>query len=76
VLVRDVIDNIPYEFKVGDQMLFETPGILRKLSTSLTASPCNECIQEWYNQNPKRQKGIVAERVNIRRITPIYQMPN
>jgi hypothetical protein len=23
----------PYEYKVGDQVLFETPGILRKLST-------------------------------------------
>jgi hypothetical protein len=37
---------------------------------------CNECIQEWYNQNPKRQKGIVLERVNICRITPINQIPN
>jgi hypothetical protein len=25
--------QIPYEYKVGDQMLLETPGILRKLST-------------------------------------------
>jgi hypothetical protein len=29
-------DNIPYEFKAGDQVLLETPGILRKLSTPRT----------------------------------------
>jgi hypothetical protein len=28
--------QIPYEFKVGDQVLLETPGILRKLSTPRT----------------------------------------
>jgi hypothetical protein len=28
--------RIPYEYKVGDQVLLETPGILRKLSTPRT----------------------------------------
>jgi hypothetical protein len=28
--------RIPYEYKVGDQVLLETPGILRKLSTICT----------------------------------------
>jgi hypothetical protein len=28
--------QIPYEYKVGDQVLLETPGILRKLSTPCT----------------------------------------
>jgi hypothetical protein len=28
--------RIPYEYKVGDQVLLETPGILRELSTSRT----------------------------------------
>jgi hypothetical protein len=28
--------QIPYEYKVGDQVLLETPRILRKLSTSCT----------------------------------------
>jgi hypothetical protein len=27
---------IPYEYEVGDQVLLETPGILRKLSTPHT----------------------------------------
>jgi hypothetical protein len=30
--------KIPYEYKVGDQVLLETPGILRKLSTPRTGS--------------------------------------
>jgi hypothetical protein len=29
--------QIPYEYKAGDQVLLETPGILRKLSTPCTA---------------------------------------
>jgi hypothetical protein len=28
--------QIPYEYKIGDQVLLETPGILRKLSTPYT----------------------------------------
>jgi hypothetical protein len=28
--------QIPYEYKVGDQLLLETPGILLKLSTPRT----------------------------------------
>jgi hypothetical protein len=28
--------QIPYEYKVGDQVLLETPGILQKLSTPRT----------------------------------------
>jgi hypothetical protein len=28
--------QIPYEYKVGDQVLLETPGILRKSSTPRT----------------------------------------
>jgi hypothetical protein len=30
--------QIPYEYKVGDQVLLETPGILRKLSTPCTGT--------------------------------------
>jgi hypothetical protein len=29
-------NRIPYEYKVGDQVLLETPGILRKLPTPRT----------------------------------------
>jgi hypothetical protein len=42
---QDIVNNsnqkenksqIPYEYKVGNQVLLETPGILRKLSTPCT----------------------------------------
>jgi hypothetical protein len=46
------------------------------VNTLYRTIPCNKCIQEWYNQNPKWQKGILLERVNIRRITPFNQNPN
>jgi hypothetical protein len=32
------MSQIPYEYKVEDQVLLETSGILRKLSTPLTQS--------------------------------------
>jgi hypothetical protein len=53
----------------------DSPEIVNILYRTIS---CNECIPEWYNQNPKRHKGIASERVNIRRITPypINQKPN
>jgi hypothetical protein len=33
---KEIKSQIPYEYKVGDQVLLETPGILWKLSTSCT----------------------------------------
>jgi hypothetical protein len=59
---------IPYEYKVGDQVLLETPGILRKLST-----PCMgpyPVTKVYNNGSIQMQRGIVSERVNIRRICP------
>jgi hypothetical protein len=66
--------RIPYEYKVGDQVLFETPGILRKLSTPRTGP---YPVTNVYNNGTIRiQKGIVSERVNIRRITSFNPKPN
>lgn len=66
--------RIPYENKVGDQVLLETPGILRKLSTPRTGP---YPVTNVYNNGTIRiQKRIVSERVNIRRITPFNPKPN
>jgi hypothetical protein len=60
--------RIPYEYKVGDQVLLETPGIQRKLSTPRTGP---YPVTQVYNSGTFQiQKGIVTERVNIRRISP------
>jgi hypothetical protein len=67
--------RIPYEYKVGDQVLLETPGILRKLSTPHTGPyPVTNVYKNGTIRIPK--KGIVSERVNICRITPFNQKPN
>ena len=60
--------RIPYEYKVGDQVLLETPGILRKLSTPRTGP--YPVTKVYNNGTVQIQKGIVTERVNIRRISP------
>jgi hypothetical protein len=67
--------QIPYEYKVGDQLLLETPGILRKLSKTPCTGPY--LVTNVYKNGTIRiQKEIVSERVNIRRITPFNQKPN
>jgi hypothetical protein len=55
-------------------VLLETPGILRTLSTPRTGQyPVTNLCK---NGTIRIQKGIVSERVNIRRITPFNQKPN
>jgi hypothetical protein len=66
--------RIPYEYKVGDQVILETPGIPRKLSTPCTGP--YSVTNVYKNGTIRIKKGIVSERVNIRRITPFNQKPN
>jgi hypothetical protein len=67
----------PYEYKVGDQVLFETSGILRKLSIPHTGPyPVTNVYKNGTIRIQKGKNGIVSERVNIRRITPFNQNPN
>ena len=49
-------------------MLLETPGILRKLSTPRTGP--YPVTNVYKNGIIRIRKGIVSERVNIRRISP------
>jgi hypothetical protein len=55
-------------------VLLETPGIPWKLSTPFTGS--YPVTNVYKNGTIRIQKGSVSERVNIRRITPVNQMPN
>jgi hypothetical protein len=66
--------QIPNEYEVRDQVLSETPGILRKLSTPRTGP---YPVTNVYNNGTIRiQKRIVSERVNICRITPFNPKPD
>jgi hypothetical protein len=45
--------RIPYEYKVGDQVFLETPGILRKLSTPRTGPypvMCTSMVQSEFKK--------------------------
>jgi hypothetical protein len=65
---RENKSRIPYEYKVGDQVLLEAPGILRKLSTPCTGP--YPVTNVHTNGIIQIQKGIVSERVNIHQISP------
>jgi phage-related protein len=82
--IQDLIDNfsckenkscIPhkYQYKVGDKVLLETHGILRKLSSSCTGT--YPVTKVYKNGTIQIQKGIISERVNIRRICPFPATP-
>jgi hypothetical protein len=66
--IKENKSRIPYEYKVGDQVLLETSGILWKLSTPRTGP--YSVTQVYNNDTVQIQKGIVTERFNIRRISP------
>jgi hypothetical protein len=51
--------QIPYEYKVGDQVLLETPGILRKLSTPRTGPYPVTNVNK--NSSISIKKGILSE---------------
>jgi hypothetical protein len=69
--------QIPYEYKVGDQVVLETPEILRKLSTPCTGPyPVTNVYKNGTIRIQKGKKGIVSARLNIRRITPFNQKLN
>jgi hypothetical protein len=54
-------------------VLLETPGILWKLLTPCTGQ--YPVTNVYKNGTIRMQKGIVSERVNIRRITPFNPKP-
>ena len=64
--------RIDYDYRVGDKVLLYKDGMLRK-----TQSPMEgpyEIIEVYTNGTVKIQRGIVQERLNIRRIKPFREM--
>jgi hypothetical protein len=53
------MNRVPYEYKVGDQVLLDTPGILQKLSTPYTGP--HPVTNVYKNGTIRIQKGIVSE---------------
>jgi hypothetical protein len=69
--------QIPYEYQVGDQVLVESPGILRKLSTPRTGS---YLVTNVYKNGTiriqKSKRELYQKELNICRITPFNPKPN
>ena len=55
--------QVPYDSKVGEQILLNTPGILWKLSTPRTGP--YPVTKVYNNGTIQIQRGIVSERVNM-----------
>ena len=66
--VRENRDRIPHDYKIGEKVLLRKEGILRKLSAPREGP--YKVTKVYNNGTVALQKGVVTERVNIRRITP------
>ena len=63
--------RIKYQYKKGDKVLLNKPGILRKLSTPRTGLYLVE--QVFKNGTILIKQGAVLQRVNIRRVSPYHE---
>jgi transposase InsO family protein len=64
--------RIPHVYKVGDQITVTRPGLLPKLS-SPTEGP-HTITQVYTNGTVQILRGIVSQRINIRRIHPFFAL--
>ena len=70
---RENKNRIPHDYQVGQKVLLTIPGIRRKLSTPRSGPHVIEHV--YTNGTVRIRRGLVSERINIRRITP-YHEPN
>jgi hypothetical protein len=68
---RENLNIIKHKYDVGDCIILRKPGLQQKLSAP------KECLYTILhvgtNGTVKIQRGIVNERVNIRRIEPLFE---
>ena len=60
--------RIEHEYRVGEKVLLEKPGLISKLSAPRTGP--YRITETYANGTVRIQRGIINERVNIRRLTP------
>ena len=70
---RENSKRVNHTYQVGDQVLLQKPGILRKLQVPYTGP--YTITQVFTNGTVRIRMGAVMQRVNIRRIQP-YQLNN
>ena len=68
--------RIEHEYRVGEKVLLEKPGLISKLSAPRTGPYW--ITHTYANGTVRIQRGVVNERVNIRRLTPYKEraLPN
>ena len=68
--------RIEHEYRVGEKVLLEKPGLISKLSAPRTGP--YRITHTYTNGTVRIQRGVVNERVNIRRLTPYKEraLPN
>jgi transposase InsO family protein len=66
--------RISHDYQVGDKVLVEKPGKIRKMSQPRTGP--FEIIKVHTNGTVRIRRGNVTEQVNIRRLTPYFERPN
>jgi hypothetical protein len=69
--LRENRKRLIHEYKVGDKVLVDKPGILRKLSTPRSGPYPITAV--YTNGTIRIQRGAIRERVNLRRITPFVE---
>ena len=72
--VHENTKRIPHIYKVGDKVLMTKPGVVSKLKPPRTGP--YEIIKVYTNGTVRIQRGAVARRINIRRLTPFYKQSN
>ena len=71
---RENSKRIGHTYKTGDKVLLSKPGIIPKLSTPREGP--YKIIRVYTNGTVRIQRGPVASRVNIRRLTPFNERPD
>jgi hypothetical protein len=66
--------RIDHDYQVGDKVLLERPGIIRKMSQPRQGP--YEIIKVHTNGTVRIRRGHVTEQVNIRRLTPYFESSN
>ena len=69
---RENEKRIDYDYRVGDQVLLHKDGVLRKMASPMEGP--YRIIEVFTNGTVKIQRGIVQERLNIRRIKPFREL--
>ena len=65
--------RVPHEYREGQKVLLEKPGLLRKLAAPRTGP--YEIMRVFKNGTVLLNRGTYTHRVNIRRITPYRENP-